>query len=44
MRTLYYNGAVYTGSLPLQEAFAVEDGRFCYVGSREQAPVRLPGR
>ena len=33
MKTLYYNAAVYTGELPLQEAFAVEDGRFVFAGS-----------
>ncbi len=27
-RTLYYNGRVYTGELPLSSAFMVEDGRF----------------
>ena len=26
MKTIYKNGAVYTGKLPLVEAFAVEDG------------------
>ena len=39
MRTLYYNASVYTGQLPLQEAFLVENGRFSYVGSRENAPT-----
>ena len=33
MRTLYYNGRVYTGELPLVTAFAVEDGRFVFAGS-----------
>jgi len=37
MRTLYYNASVYTGSLPLQEAFAVEDDRFCFAGSLAEA-------
>jgi len=37
MRTLYYNASVYTGSLPLQESFAVEDDRFVFVGSRAEA-------
>ena len=27
MKTIYKNGAVYTGKLPLVEAFAVEDGK-----------------
>ena len=38
MRTLYYNASVYTGQLPLQEAFVVEDGRFSYAGSLDNAP------
>ena len=33
MRTAYLNGRVYTGELPLREAFIVEDGRFSLVGS-----------
>lgn len=33
MRTVYYNGQVYTGTLPLQQAFLVEDGVFFAVGS-----------
>ena len=33
MRTIFYNGRVYTGELPLCSAFAVEDGRFLAVGS-----------
>lgn len=37
MRTLYYNGLVYTGQLPLQQAFLVENGKFQFVGSNEQA-------
>ena len=35
MKTAYYNARVYTGQLPLQEAFVVEDGKFVYVGSKE---------
>ena len=38
MKTLYYNASVYTGQLPLQEAFVTENGRFLYVGSRADAP------
>lgn len=38
MKTLYYNGIVYAGQLPLQQAFCVEDGKFCYVGSGQAAP------
>ena len=37
MKTLYHNAVVYTGQLPLQQAFAVEDGRFCFVGSEQDA-------
>ena len=33
MRTVFYNARVYTGTLPLCQAFAVEDGRFVQVGS-----------
>lgn len=36
-RELFLNGKIYTGELPFQEAFVVEDGRFLYVGSREGA-------
>lgn len=36
VKTLYCNGRVYTGQLPLKSCFAVEDGRFCSVG--EDAP------
>lgn len=37
MKTLYYNGIVYTGSLPCVEAFVVEDGKFTFVGTSEEA-------
>ncbi len=37
MKTVYYNGRVYTGTLPLVQAFAVEDGKFTFVGSNEEA-------
>ena len=33
MKTIYYNGQVYTGQLPLQQAFAVEDGIFTSIGT-----------
>ena len=36
MKTAFYNGLVYTGALPLQQAFIVEDGRFLAVGSSEE--------
>lgn len=32
MRAIYINGKVYTGELPLVEAFVQEDGRFLYAG------------
>lgn len=35
MRTIYYNGRVYTGELPLQEAFSVTNGLFDGVGRSE---------
>lgn len=53
MKTLYVNGRVFTGQLPLQEAFAVENGLFCAVGSNhdilalraaDDAVVDLKGR
>ena len=37
MKQIYYNGKVYTGSLPLVQAFAVEDGQFVFAGSDEEA-------
>lgn len=37
MRTIYYNGSVYTGELPLEEAFVVEDGIFRFAGSSREA-------
>ena len=36
MKTAYFHGRVYTGGLPLKEAFTVEDGCFCTVGSDEE--------
>ena len=33
MKTTYFHGLVYTGTLPLQQAFLVEDGIFITVGS-----------
>jgi len=36
MKHAFYNGRVYTGELPLQEAFVVEDGRFTFVGSTQE--------
>ena len=37
MKTVYCNGSVYTGSLPLAEAFGVEDGSFFFVGTNAEA-------
>ncbi len=37
MKTIYYNGVVYTGELPLRQAFIVEDGRFLFAGNTEDA-------
>ena len=37
MKTIYYGGAVYTGTLPLAEAFVVEDGKFLFAGSNREA-------
>ena len=39
MRTLYRNGKVYTGAMPLVSAFAVEDGRFVFAGEEADAPL-----
>ena len=33
MRTIFHNAQVYTGQLPLQLAFLVEDGHFAAVGT-----------
>ena len=33
MKIAYHNGCVYTGTLPLQQAFIVENGKFFAVGS-----------
>ena len=37
MRTLYHNAKVYTGALPLQQAFITEDGHFTFVGNNADA-------
>ena len=36
MKTAYWNAKVYTGSLPLHQAFIVEDGKFVCVGSNAE--------
>lgn len=37
MKTIYWNGTVYTGELPLCQAFVAEHGRFIYAGTNEGA-------
>ena len=37
MKQIYFNGKVYSGSLPLSEAFVVENGKFSYCGDNESA-------
>jgi len=37
MKTIYHNARVYTGSLPLQQAFVVENDRFTFAGSDGEA-------
>lgn len=41
MRTIYHNAAVYTGKLPLAQAFLVEDGKFSFVGTNAEALAQL---
>lgn len=41
MKTAYYGGRVFTGSLPLCEAFIVENGRFVFAGSEKEALTML---
>ena len=36
MKTIFFNGKIYTGELPLKSAFIVENGRFAAVGSDEE--------
>ena len=36
MRTVYHHARVYTGTLPLEQAFLEEDGQFVFVGSNEE--------
>ena len=42
MKHAFYNGRVYTGELPLQEAFLVEEGRFTFVGSDREVLALEP--
>ena len=37
MRNIFYNGEIFTGENALQEAFVVEDKKFIYVGTNEEA-------
>ena len=37
MRTVFYNGCVYTGEMPLAQAFVVQDERFIFAGTDEEA-------
>jgi len=37
MKKIYYNALVYTGALPLRQAFIVENDRFSFVGTDEEA-------
>ena len=42
MKTIYCNGRVYTGKLPLVQAFAVEGDKFLLAGSDEQVLAQIP--
>ena len=44
MKIAYYNGCVYTGKLPLQQAFAEENGRFLAVGTNEEILAANPAK
>ena len=44
MRTIYYNAAVYTGTLPLVEAFGVEEDVFFFTGSNADAQKQTADR
>ena len=41
MKTAYYNAQVYTGELPLRQAFVVENGLFLRTGSNEEMLAML---
>ena len=44
MKIVFDNGKIYTGELPFAEAFAVEDGRFVFVGNTKDAlALAAPG-
>ena len=42
MKTIFYGGKVYTGRLPLLEAFAIENDKFIFAGSSADA-LKLAG-
>lgn len=42
MKEVYYNGIVYTGEMPICEAFVVEDQKILFAGSNDEA-IRLGG-
>ncbi len=37
MRTIFYNGAVYAGTMPLVSSFVVEENRFLFAGEKKLA-------
>ena len=43
MKTIYFNGRVYTGTLPLVQAFAVEGDKFLFAGSDAEALALMSG-
>ena len=43
MKTIYFNGRVYTGTLPLVQAFAVEGDKFLFAGSDAEALALMTG-
>ena len=43
MKTAYFHACVYTGDMPLRQAFLVEDGRFAAVGSDAEILAALDG-
>lgn len=42
MKTIYFNAQVYTGELPLQEAFATEGNYFIQVGTKQALTTLYP--
>ena len=37
MKTIYHHASVYTGQLPLVQAFVVQDGKFTFAGTNAEA-------